>query len=188
MTPEEYYKRYLEGDDEAIAGIIDAYYNELLRFVVRITGNYHDAEDVVQEVFIRISLKKNIYRGVGDFKAWVFEIARNCALNEQRGRKTVLEKLDFDEEKLNMIAGPAIDDPETRMILQEEYDHFLETLKGLKEEYRQVLKMMYIDGCSAEEVGRKMGIRKAKVYKLAGKAKESYRRMAEGSKKDNEQN
>ncbi|MBR6898538.1 MAG: RNA polymerase sigma factor [Lachnospiraceae bacterium] len=179
MTPEEYYRKYLEGDDEAIGGVIDGLYSDLMRFVEGILGNYHDAEDVVQEVFIRISLKKSIYRGNGTFGAWVYKIARNCAINAWKGRMSILQRLEMDEEKLNSIAGPMEEDPQEQCLLMEEQENFIRSLGRLNEEHRQILYLMYIKDFSPAEIAKVMGMRPRRAYKIIEKARESYRRMME---------
>lgn len=180
MTPEEYYQRYLEGDDEAIGGVIDGFYGGLMRFVEGITGDYHDAEDVVQEVFIRISLKKSIYRGKGRFKAWVYAIARNCALSAAAGRRTMLERLEFDEEKLMMIAGPDTSDPGELLEADEETERFIANLRALKPKHRQILYLMYVKDFTPGEIARVMHMRPREVYRCLAAARESYRRLIEG--------
>ena len=103
VADEEYYRRYLKGDDSAIEALIIKYNNELVRFLEGMVGNYHDAEDLFQDIFARVALKKSVFRGRSQFKTWLYAIARHEAIDFMRKKKLLAQELLLDENEWNLI-------------------------------------------------------------------------------------
>ena len=88
------YHRYLDGEDEGFYDIVRDYKDELLMFAYRITGDLHDAEDVVQDTFVRLAIKKPRFFGRSTIKTWLYTIARNLAIDHlRRKNKTTCQHL-----------------------------------------------------------------------------------------------
>ncbi|MCA1808114.1 MAG: sigma-70 family RNA polymerase sigma factor [Lentisphaerae bacterium] len=80
---------YRKGDQAAMSDLVERYRQRLFGFVFRMVNNRHEAEDVFQEVWLRIV--KNIDRFDGRcFGAWLFRIARNLIIDRQRARRDVI--------------------------------------------------------------------------------------------------
>ena len=81
------------GDEEAFAALMQEYYPFVYAIVIRIVGNPHDVEEVVQDTFF------NAYRGLrqledaAKFKSWLAEIARNCGRQWVRNGRSTLYPL-----------------------------------------------------------------------------------------------
>src|SRR5215469_11123030 len=71
----------LAGDKEAYGALVRAHSATVFRVVFRITGNEADAEEVVQETFLRGYQRLESYQGRSAFGTWIYRIAVNCALN-----------------------------------------------------------------------------------------------------------
>ena len=78
---------YLKGDEKSLELLIQSYLKPIYSFVYRCTGNTQDAEDVTQEVFVKVwrNLKKFDQRK--SFKTWIFAIAKNTAFDHLKKRK-----------------------------------------------------------------------------------------------------
>src|SRR6202035_575038 len=72
----------LSGDKEAYGALVVRHSGKLLRLAFRITGNEADAEDVVQEAFLRGYRKLESFESRSDFGTWIYRIAVRCALNK----------------------------------------------------------------------------------------------------------
>jgi RNA polymerase sigma-70 factor (ECF subfamily) len=79
-------QRHLAGDPQAFGALVDRYQNRLLNFVHRSIGDRERAEDLVQEVFIRVFRHLHRFDQDKKFSTWVYTIASNLAKNELRSR------------------------------------------------------------------------------------------------------
>src|ERR1700727_2967194 len=75
----------LSGDKEAYGDLVVRHSGKLFRLAFRITGNEADAEDVVQEAFLRGYRKLESFEERSDFGTWIYRIAVRCALNKIGG-------------------------------------------------------------------------------------------------------
>lgn len=76
--------RLQAGDDAALAGLMQRWETPVKRFLFRLLGSTADAEDLAQEVFVRIYTKRTSYRVGAKFSTWCFSIAANQAKNRLR--------------------------------------------------------------------------------------------------------
>ena len=72
------------GDAAALAVLMQRWEIPVKRFIFRLVGNTTEAEDLAQEVFVRVFLKRHTYRSGARFSSWVFAIAANLAKNRLR--------------------------------------------------------------------------------------------------------
>jgi RNA polymerase sigma-70 factor (ECF subfamily) len=75
------------GDDEAFATLVQRHRSAVVNLAYRYVSNRADAEDLAQEVFIRVHRARDRYRPEAKFKTWLYRIAVNASLNEIRNRK-----------------------------------------------------------------------------------------------------
>ena len=86
-TDEELIAKFQNGDIYAFEKIVSRYKDPLLNFVYNYLGNRIDAEDVIQETFLRVFKNKHLYRNIAKFSTWIYTIAGNLAKTELRRRK-----------------------------------------------------------------------------------------------------
>jgi len=79
-------QQHLDGDSRAFGALVDRYQTRLLNFIHRTTGDRQRAEDLVQEVFIRVFRHIHRFDQTKKFSTWIFTIASNLAKNELRNR------------------------------------------------------------------------------------------------------
>lgn len=84
---EEVMLRYQKGDAQAMDELLKRYKNPVYRFVCRLTNNSADAEDIAQEVFLRLHQCRHSYAPEGKFSTWVFTIAHNLCVSSIRKKK-----------------------------------------------------------------------------------------------------
>ncbi len=80
-------ERTLAGDREAFRVLVDRHSRNVYRLAYRMTGNQHDAEEIVQEAFLRAYRKLNQYASQANFGTWVYRIAANYAIDYLRQRR-----------------------------------------------------------------------------------------------------
>src|SRR5258708_7677794 len=80
-------ERTLAGDRDAYRVLVERHSNSIFRLAYRMTGNRHDAEEVVQEAFLRGYQKLGQFAARSNFGTWVYRIAANYAIDRMRQRQ-----------------------------------------------------------------------------------------------------
>src|SRR5215469_14242846 len=80
-------ERTLAGDRDAYRVLVERHSHNVFRLAYRMTGNRHDAEEVVQEAFLRGYQKLSQFAAKSNFGTWVYRIAANYAIDRMRQRK-----------------------------------------------------------------------------------------------------
>jgi RNA polymerase sigma-70 factor (ECF subfamily) len=86
-SDEELILQFQEGNLYAFEQIVHRYKEPLINFVYHFLGDRIDAEDVVQETFLRVYRNKHLYRNIAKFSTWIYTIASNLAKTELRRRR-----------------------------------------------------------------------------------------------------
>lgn len=94
---EERYRRFLTGDDNGLREIIDIYHAGLTLFVNGIVGDLTETEDIVQDTFVKLAVKKPRFNGRCSFKTWLYTIARNKAYNYMKRHRARFTEQSIDE-------------------------------------------------------------------------------------------
>src|SRR3979490_3581221 len=86
MEDAEIVASFLEGEERAFQELVERYQTRLLNFIYRTIGDREKAEDLVQEVFIRVFRHLHRFDQTKKFSTWIYTIASNLAKNELRNR------------------------------------------------------------------------------------------------------
>ena len=87
VTDEQLIQWVADGDSSCLATLFERHHRGVYQFVLQIIRHRTQSEDLVQDVFLKILRKAKTFRGEGSFKAWMFNIARNVALDHLRKNK-----------------------------------------------------------------------------------------------------
>ncbi len=87
LADDELMRKYQEGEALAMDELLRRYKNPIYHFAYRVCLNAHEAQDVTQEVFLRVHQYKDSYRPQGKFSAWLFSIAHNLCVSRLRRTK-----------------------------------------------------------------------------------------------------
>src|SRR5262252_9685135 len=89
--------RARRGDSEAFRELVERHSRSVFRLAFRMTGNEHDAEDVVQEAFLKAYRKLDAFEERAQFGSWLHRIAANCAYDVLRARVRHDERMESVE-------------------------------------------------------------------------------------------
>ncbi|MCR4771647.1 MAG: sigma-70 family RNA polymerase sigma factor [Oscillospiraceae bacterium] len=160
-TDETLYRRFLaEHNEEDLRVLLERHREQLLLFLNGYVHNLEDAEELTLDAFAEAAAGSSVFREQSSFKTWLFSIGKNMALMRLRKRRFTSDE---SFERTAEIAAP----PELNILREERNRQLYEALSQLKEEYRQILILLYFEEMSHEEVGRVMGKTKRQVYNLA---------------------
>lgn len=159
-------QKYLNGDKSSFDELIDIYLKTIFNFTYRLIGNGKDAEDITQEIFLKVwkSIKK--FDIEKSFKAWIFSIAKNTCIDYLRKRKDIPMSAFDDEDGGNFIQDNLeTEEPssEEKIVLKENKKLIDETLKELSIIQREIIIMKYVNELSLSEVADIMNMSKDTV-------------------------
>jgi RNA polymerase sigma-70 factor, ECF subfamily len=152
----ELVNRAREGDATAFSALIRQYEGKIFRLAMNITQNREDAEDVLQESFLKAYEHLDQFQGNSKFYTWIVRIAVNQALMKLRKRKTdrtvsLDEQIDTGEDTVVREIASWDPDPEERFSREELHAILTEAIDGLAPIYRTVFTLRDVDGLSTEE-------------------------------------
>ena len=144
----------LDRDSHAFEVLVDRYATSLRFYLLHIVHDEAAAYDVVQETFLRVWMRADQWQGEGTFKAWLYRIATNLALNHlrtvQRRRELPLEippDVDDDDDADNRVPAWMVDagslGPEAAVEQAEERARYRQLVNKLSEEKRRVFRLVY---------------------------------------------
>ncbi|HOZ36754.1 MAG TPA: RNA polymerase sigma factor [bacterium] len=154
-TDEQLVADYLAGDNTAINFLVERYLVPIFNFIWRYVHSSADAEDVVQEVFVKAWRHLARFDQTKKFKAWLFAIARNAALDFLKKKKTLnfsdLVTSEGDNPAIDNLADPAPlpADLFDQSNLAETLNH---TMSELPASYQQVLELYYHEELNLREI------------------------------------
>ncbi len=149
---------YLErGDQDAFAELVRRYREPVFRLAVSILGPAYtaEAEEITQEVFVRVHHALASFRGDAQFSSWIYRIAFNQAINlKQRVRYRAPH---LPENVLTTTASPAAG-PLDQLVNSRRQRTLLECVEELPEIYQSALRLHYWMGTSVAEIAELIGV------------------------------
>ncbi|MFD2673403.1 RNA polymerase sigma factor SigW [Marinicrinis sediminis] len=146
-----------DGDRHAFAEIVDLYKDKIYHLSYRMLGNAQEAEDVVQETFIRVYKNIKRYDPTHKFSTWIYRIGTNLCIDRLRKRKFTAYSLDADQsdgEGMDGYSVLAAKDPlpEDQLTLSETQQQIREAISKMPEKYRSVIILRYLEDMSLQEI------------------------------------
>ena len=156
------------GDDDAFRVLVERYSRRIFGLAFRMTGNEHDAEDVVQETFLRAFRRLKQFESRANFGSWLYRIAVNCSFDFMRTRQRREERHnsiraadptnpDPSQESVQLVA----DDPTPdRLTFSAEVQREVHSaLERLSPKEKAAFVMRHFEGMSMKEIAGVLGIR-----------------------------
>ena len=150
-----------DGDSDAFRALVDRHSRAVYRLAHRMTGNPQDAEDVVQETFLKAYRQLGRFESRANFSTWLHRIAVNCSIDLIRGRKNQEMGQDApDLETLESSDDRRIDpSPERLMLSTEVQERVGRAMDGLTHMERAAFVLRHFEGQSIEEISRALGLK-----------------------------
>jgi RNA polymerase sigma-70 factor (ECF subfamily) len=161
QTDENLVKQTQRGDKAAFNLLVIKYQHRVAKLVSRFVHNHEEAEDVVQEAFIKAYRAIGKFRGESQFYTWLYRIAVNTAKNYlvSRSRKPPASDLDAEEAE-TMSVGARLTDiatPERNMLADEIAGTVRRVIEELPEDLRTALTLREFEGLSYDDIANAMG-------------------------------
>lgn len=164
------YRRFLDGDDNGLAEIIRDYNDGLTLYISSFVGDLSAADELSEDTFVKLGVKKPHFSGRSSFKTWLYAIGRNVALDYVR-KAAKHGSVPLDE-CAELAEAEAL---EQRFLKEEQKILLHKAMRGLKPEYRQVLWLTYFEGLRAKEAAAIMRRSVHSVETMMSRARQSLR-------------
>ena len=143
-------QKVLAGEVAAFSSIVSRYRDLALTLAYNILLNHEDAEEAVQDAFVKAYLKLNTFKGEAKFSTWLYRIVYTTAINKSKKKRlpllTIEEQLHEDE------LSPQIDGQLAAYQLAEQKKYIQQAMLSLKEDERICITMFYLQELSVSEV------------------------------------
>ena len=167
------------GDRDAFRVLVDRHSRTLFRLAFRMTGNEPDAEDVVQESFLRAYRQLGKFDERASFGTWLYRIAVNCALDLVRSRKRRGEQSAEGEDDALRTAASAEPAPDRLALSGEVRDRLSQALNELSAAERAAFVLRHFEGLAIDEVSRVLGCQPGAAKHSIFRAVQKLRRALE---------
>ena len=184
MGEAELVKRAIRREKLAVQTITTRHNQRLFRAAWSVLRNHADAEEALQEAYLKAFLSLETFTGQSSLSTWLTRIVINTALDRQRAdnrRRTDLLRQDvamLDEYRAR-FARPALSSPENELLRSEVSRILKELIARLPDEFRSVFVLREIEGMSVRETADALDIKEATVKTRLSRARAQLRKMLE---------
>ncbi|MRH42362.1 RNA polymerase sigma factor SigX [Aquibacillus halophilus] len=165
----------------AFEELYDNYHKDLFQFLIYMVKDKEQAEDLVQEVYIKVLNSYDTFKGESSPKTWLFSVARHVAIDffrkQQRNRKRVLEFFDWGEKSHLISDNNAL--PEEITVLNDEMQQVYKYLDKCSIDQKSVIILRYIQSFSIQETAETLGWTLSKVKTTQHRAMKTLKTMLE---------
>ncbi|MBM3236690.1 sigma-70 family RNA polymerase sigma factor [Candidatus Poribacteria bacterium] len=183
VSDEELMIRCRNGDMSAFELLVSRYQNAIINFIYRSIGDYHRAEDLSQETFLRVFKSASRYEPKAQFKNWLYKIAVNLCKNEIRDRQrhglSSLEDFMTDEEgKINYaVLRDFSQMPDVLYEKKEQQILIRQAIDSLPENQRLAIIMVTYQNLRYDEIANTLGCSVSAVKSLIHRARQNLKNL-----------
>jgi RNA polymerase sigma-70 factor, ECF subfamily len=189
LTDATFVARARTGDPDAFRVLTECHGRALFRLAFRMTGNEQDAEDVVQESFLRAYRQLGRFDERASFGTWLYRIAANCSLDLVRSKKRRSEHIAHPDPDMDdpVVTLPSNDPSPERVTLSSEVrERVAEAMNELSATERTAFVLRHFEGMCIEEVSRVLecqpGAAKHSVFRAVQKLRRALEPVMSGAK------
>jgi len=151
-----------DGNSDSFRSLVERHSRYVFSVAYRLTGSVEDAEDVVQNAFLKAYKQLSRFEARADFRTWLHRITVNCAIDLIRSRRHREIAQDLDD--LESVSAPAPSDgtlpgPERLLLSAEVRDRLQEGMAQLTASERAAFTLRHVEGMSIREVASAMGLK-----------------------------
>ncbi|MEI7028325.1 RNA polymerase sigma factor SigW [Paenibacillus sp. y28] len=145
------------GDRRAFSELVEIYKDKIYHMAYRMLSNAHEAEEIVQETFLRVFMNLHRYDENQKFSTWIYRIGTNLSIDRLRKRKAnfSLDAGISDTEGMDWYDALPSEEktPESQVVLSETQAQIRKAIDMLPEKYKSVVILRYLHDMSLQEIG-----------------------------------
>jgi RNA polymerase sigma-70 factor (ECF subfamily) len=173
------------GDRDAFTELVELNQERLFASMLQVTGSPEEAEEVVQEAFIRVFMKLDTFQRNSQFFTWLYRIAFNSALTRRR-RNRVRVSLDYCRENNGLEVSDDADAVDEPMLRRERVDMVREAMHTLTDEHRSILVLREMEEHSYEDIAEILEISIGTVRSRLSRARRQLKLALEATQRAEE--
>jgi RNA polymerase sigma factor (sigma-70 family) len=176
----ELIQRLRDGDEQAFKTLVETYQDMVFNTAIGIVQNEEDAEDIAQEVFIRIFRSIQTFKGESKLSTWIYRITTSCALDMLRSKKSkkrfaFLQRL-FGEGNEPLHEIPDFYHPGVAMDQKENAAKLFKAINELPENQKVAFTLHKLEDLSYQEISEVMNTSVSAVESLMHRAKQNLKK------------
>ena len=180
-SDQELYLLFLKNDNEAFNMLVKKYRKSLISFIIKYVKNIEIAEDLAQDAFVYMLIKKKEYDFKYTFKTYLYTIAKSRAINYLKKEK---KKIIFDESyMLNNDIESFEETLDATLIRKEKYELLYKNLKNLKQDYKLAIYLADFQGFKYEEISRILNKTLPQTKMLIHRARKALKKLLKKEEK-----
>jgi RNA polymerase sigma-70 factor (ECF subfamily) len=151
-------------------------FDQLYNFAHWLTQNRDEAEDLVQETYVKALKGFSSFQLGTNFRAWIYRILRNTFLTSRKGLKvTMTVPLDFDEEEEGPEPAIEHDTPETLLLARSSHESLQSAIDQLPVHFREILLLCEVEEMSYQEIADTLAVPIGTVMSRLSRARQTLR-------------
>jgi len=174
-------QQYLKGDEKALELLVEKYSRPIYSFIYKNIGSGVDAQDVTQEVFLKVWKNIKKFDQKKSFKPWLFQIAKNASIDFLRKRKTIPFSRFENENGQNMLVDSIESAPVNLIGTLSDQHTLVMAMQTLSKKEQKIITLRHSYGLSFKEIA-------ASFEESINTVKSRYRRTLEALRKNISQN
>ncbi len=169
---EKMVERCLQGDDAAWEMVVNSYAKRIYNLSYRYTSRRDEAEDLTQEIFIRVYQNLKSFRSdSGSFQSWIMKVGRNLIIDHYRRTRRYQQAAGTEEMEAMNLSDDKVPNPQ-RSVEQSEASSFLsEGLQALSPELKEAIILRDLEGMAYQEIAGLLGIPEGTVKSRINRAR-----------------
>ena len=184
LSDAEVIARFKGGDKAIFQKLVERYAGRAYQIAYGVLGSREDAEEVAQDVFVRIFRSLERFRGDSEFTTWMYRIAMNLARNKYRWNKSrgakreisLQQTLDDDESRALIQLAEERPSPDQANELSEFETNVMREIENLPALYRDALVLRNVEEMSYEQIAEILGCKLGTIKSRIARAREELRK------------
>ena len=164
------YRRFLQGDNAALEETVRIYSDALVRFACCYVKNSATAEDIMEDAFVTLLLKRKIFHEEEQLRAYLYKTVRTKSIDYLRRQKRLASLSDYTDALIG-------ERTEYNVLQREQSLAVRQAMKKLPAQYKETLLLSYFNGLDIQELCDALGKTQKQVYNLLSRAKSSLKKI-----------
>jgi len=173
--------RHCQADPGAFEELVRRYRRAVFAYAVASTGSREDAEEVAQDVFVKVYRAAHRFNSQYSFTTWLYKIASNTCKNKLRSRRRDRRNVSLDGEDSAIVAVSSDDGPLEAYRRNVEIAQVRDAIRALPPRYREVLYLRYVGGLSYKDISHVLDLSLGNVEARIFRGKQKVRQKLAGT-------
>ncbi len=171
-SEEKLVERCIQGDDSAWEGIVNAYTRRVYNLGYRYTGRSEEAEDLTQEIFIKVYQNLKSYRSeAGSFQNWILKVGRNLIIDRYRQTRRFQQSAGSEEMETMNLSDEKTPSPHQVVEQTESARYLREALQKLSPELKEAIILRDLEGMAYQDIAALLAIPEGTVKSRINRAR-----------------